>query len=62
MKKDKRKKGLLVFFTADESEYLARLSKDTGYSRAALIRLRAFKPGWVNELWKLRERQGPLDG
>ena len=57
MKKGNRKKGLLIYFTPDEREYLTRLSKDTGYSCATLIRMKVFKSGWETKLAILRVAQ-----
>jgi len=57
MKKTNRKKGLLVFFTPDEREYLTRLSRDTGYSCTSLIRMQIFKSGWEKNLIALRAVQ-----
>lgn len=55
MKKGNRKKGLLVFFTADEYEYLKLKAKATGYSMATLVRLGTFRAAWQSELKCFRQ-------
>lgn len=55
-KKTGKKKGLLVFYTPDEMEYLRLWAKIEGYSMASLIRMSLFKANWKNELakWKVK--------